>query len=255
MLTLKKNISEIKKLLSERQKEAHPEKALSRFLIAKGINPTIVKEIAKEFALKGENYKELDAIIAKRIHAAAPLDFSQPHICALVGPTGVGKTTTISKLLNFYAKQGKKVAITKTDLPIFECESTYDLLLIDTEGCNFYQPQRVDEIGEKLAKYPPLQIWLTLSAATKDVDLYGAVHQFSPLQPSALIFTKLDETLAPGSLINVSTKTDLPLRYVAFGYPLPGEVHLADPLLIAHKILTDLNQDEFHFLRQMKLME
>ena len=131
-------------------------------------------------------------------------------------------------------------------------EHLAEVILIDTEGCNFYQPHRIDQLGETIA---PLsqesEIVLTLSAAAKEVDLYGAIHQFSPLRPASVLFTKLDETLASGVVINIATKADLPIGYIAYGYPLPGEVHIADGNAITHKILTDFNEEEFQFLRHL----
>lgn len=127
----------------------------------------------------------------------------------------------------------------------------FDLVLIDTEGCNYYQPNRIDGLGELLAECGEVKKLLTLSAATKDVDIYGAIHQFSPLEPTGLVFTKLDETLASGALLNVTQKTSLPIHYIAHGYPLPGNIELASAKEITKKILADFNHQEFQFLRQL----
>lgn len=269
----KTNIAEIKRRLQERREEAETQVSLRNFLIFKGISRHIADEIACDFSYGEQEINNLEKNLVKRVNIAGELTF--PKRLALVGPTGVGKSTTLLKLTDHYRKKGKKVAIVALDsekcgafaqleryatewkIPI---HSTFeraegDLILIDTSGCNFYQPYRVDRLGEQLAACEEIEVMLTLSVSAKEIDLYGAIHQFSPLCPASLAFTKLDETLASGVLINISEKTDLPIRYIAYGYPLPGEIQLADPYKITHKILTEFNQEEFNHLRQLTLSD
>lgn len=246
--------------------------ALSRFLISKGVSKAIADEIIIELSHESHELGYIKDVLAKRIKVTGEFQFQKMQKIALVGPTGVGKTTTIMKLTEFYGKQNKKIALTSVDdskkktlqswadqkglifLEVPDSSFSTDLLIIDTEGCNYYQPNRIDALGESLALWgEDVEIALTLSAAAKEVDLYGAVHQFSSLCPESFIFTKLDETLAAGVMINLCVKTDLPVRYAAFGFPLPGEVQVADPYQIIHKILTDFNQEEFQLLRYFAL--
>jgi flagellar biosynthesis GTPase FlhF len=269
----KKNVAEIKRLIQEKKEAADTHFSLTRFLISKGVARPIAEKISLAFSQEGCALSSLKESLVKEIHTAGELVF--PARLALVGPTGVGKTTTLLKLADHYRKKNKTVAIAALD---FEKGGAYaqlqryadewgvalhtsldqaqgDLILIDTTGCNFYQPFRVDRLGDQLSAWGPVDILLTLSASTKEVDIYGAIHQFSPLRPSSLAFTKLDETLSSGILINVSAKTDLPIRYITFGYPLPGEVQLADPYKITHKILTEFNQKEFNHIRHLSLSD
>lgn len=262
-------VDEIKKRLKQRKESSDAYVALSRYLVSKGVARTLAEKMTVEFSQGGEEISALKNSLVRHIHTAGELSF--PKRLAVVGPTGVGKTTMVLKLADHYRKAGKDIALLALDeekggafaqlekyakqweIPLYEAPAQVEaeLVLIDTTGCNFYQPNRVDQLGEQLATYGDLEILLTLSAASKDVDLYGAVHQFSPLCPTSLAFTKLDETLASGVLINVSAKTDIPIRYIAYGYPLPGEVQLADSHQIVHKILTDFNNDEFNYIRQL----
>lgn len=269
----KKNVAEIKRLMQERREAAGACLSLTRFLASKGVARPIAEKIALEFSQNGCELSRLKNCLVEQIRTAGELSF--PSRLALIGPTGVGKTTTLLKLADYYRRQKKKVAIAAMD---YEKSGAYaqlqryadewgialhrspdqaqgDLVLIDTTGCNYYQPSRVDRLGEQLSACGSVEILLTLSASTKDVDLFGAIHQFSPLQPASLAFTKLDETLASGVLINVSAKTDIPIRYVAYGYPLPGEIQLADPHEITHKILTEFNQNEFNYIRYLALSD
>lgn len=258
----KKNAAEIKRLFQERQGATQ---ALLRFLIAKGISSTIAEEMVSE---EGRGLQKIQDVLAAKLKVTGELSFTVPHKLVFVGPTGVGKTTTLMKLATFYKNKGKKVALITLDedkkqslhawadkggIAVKEiAEGDEELFLIDSEGCNFYLSDRVDVLGGRIAELGAgVEVILTLSAAAKEVDLYGAVHQFSSLCPASLLFTKLDETLASGVIMNVMAKTDLPIRYVAYGYPLPGEVEVAHPQMIVHKILTDFNKSEFHFLRQL----
>lgn len=225
--------------------------------------------MAEEISREGRSWEHLKEVTSNKLRVTGELSFNSPHKLVFVGPTGVGKTTTILKLADYYLRQNRKIALMSLDeaqkrnlknwagkkgISFLEGPSsqTADLILIDTEGCNFYQPSRVDALGERIAEVgSDAEIVLTLSATAKEVDLYGAVHQFSPLCPSSLAFTKLDETLTPGVLINVCVRTELPIRYTAHGFPLPGELQVADPKDISHKVLMDYNAEEFHFLRQL----
>lgn len=268
----KKNVAEIKRLIQERKQNEGAYASLTRFLIAKGISRTLSEEITLVFAEEKKELSSLKQILAAYVKTTGEMNLSQPKRLALIGPTGVGKTTTLVKLaLHFSQQKNKRVALLTLDkqkkgaraqlehaagIAVFEDlpkAGEYDLVLIDTPGCNFYQNHRIDELGELLANYPDIEMVLTLSAAAKEIDLYGAIHQFSPLQPKSLIFTKLDETLSSGVLLNIAAKSDLPIRYIAYGYPLPGEIQLADPYNITHKILTDFNEEEFQVLRQLSV--
>lgn len=270
---MKKNqLAEIKRLIQERRLLQQSYCAVTHFLVTKGVSKTLAEEIGLELTCQQNELRHLKESLQKRIHTKPEIPVSASRQMALVGPTGVGKTTTILKLANYYQQLGKKVEIVCLDRikggafsqleeyvekkgialhKDFYKLGLYDLLLVDTAGVNFYQPNQVDKIGEELAQRGEIEILLTLSLATKEVDLCGAIHQFSALGLSGLTFTKLDETLSPGVLLNICAKTDLPIRYVSCGYPLPGEIWPGDKEWITHKILVDLNEEVFQKLRNL----
>ena len=238
-----KNVAEIRRLIQEK-KQTFPK--LARFLVSKGVAPALAEKITIDYISSSQEVGALPKILASYLKIGKEITFEESKVLAFVGPTGVGKSITLLKIANHHSNKKVQIISKREDY-----QEGFDLTLIDTEGCNYYQENRVDEIGEFLAEFPTLEVHLCLSATTKDVDLYGAIHQFSPLRPTHLIFTKLDETLTLGSLMNVCAKCDLPIRYVAYGYPLPGKLELANASKIVRKMLADLNQPEFQKLRSL----
>lgn len=268
MIQKRINVSEIKRLLNKRREALQTYHALSRFLISKGIIRFIAEEITLEFSQNPDQFQHLFEIVAKKIKCAPQEAFAKKNRVAIVGPGGVGKTTVLLKLAHYYKdrqvvivslekerqdyleRESRKWGISFCQT-IEECTQRADLLLIDTPSCSFYEPSSIDQIGETLSRIEEVEILLALSAATKDVDLYGAIHQFSTLGLSGLVFTKLDETLAAGALVNVSMRGDLPIHYISFDPRLPGGIQEADPHAITRKILSAFNDDSFQFLRQL----
>jgi flagellar biosynthesis protein FlhF len=268
-LNSKHSASEIRRLVEKRKESVD---ALKRFLVLKGISSSLAEEITLELLSEGKKIVHIKEKIMQRLRVTGELPFDKPHRLVFIGPTGVGKTTAIKKLASHYLRYEKTIALACLDeakkkelenwanerrIPFLTEPSSqgYELLLIDTEGCNFYQPNRIEILGGQLGMWEEgAELILTLSAAAKEVDLYGAIHQFSHLNPTSLMFTKLDETLAAAVLVNVCAKTDLPIRYIAFGYPLPGDLQIADIKLITHKVLTDFNEEEFQTLRQLSAL-
>lgn len=242
-LNRQKNVAQIRRLLEEK-KQAFPK--LTRFLSSKGVAPALAERITIDYISSAQEVGALPRILASHLNIGQDLTFDKPEVIALVGPTGVGKSITLLKIANYYSDKRVQIVSKAEDY-----REGFDLTLIDTEGCNYYLENRVDAIGQLLEGLPEADVHLCLSATTKDVDLYGAIHQFSPLRPTHLIFTKLDETLTLGSLLNVCAKSSLPIRYVSYGYPLPGKLELADASKIVRKMLADFNEPEFQKLRAL----
>lgn len=261
----KENLRKLRELVTQKREVVH-------FLMAKGVARSIAEAIQR--ACLGE-IKGLHDEVAKRLTCSGGIAFdTAPKRVVLVGPRGVGKTTSLLKLARLYRehfsvglvsldheKQGAYEQIAsfaeQWELPFTSdlamMDETLDLILIDTTGCNFYQTNQVDAVGEMLTSLGEAEVHLVLSTGAQEVDLVGAIHQFSALPLSGLIFTKLDETLGAGVLINIASRVPYPLSYVAFGYPLPGEIQVADPQLLTRKILTDFNDAQFQALRDYSL--
>lgn len=224
--------------------------------------------------------KELAAII----RTAGPITLigGRPRICAFIGPSGVGKTSVLLKVALQYSNElQKKVALIALDsgkgqiceqleyhaqkfglslshvMQVSELQETlklyddYDLVLIDTPGISQYQWQKIDELAGILSMIDGLETHLILSAAMKDVDIIGAVQQFSRLNIESLIFTKLDETISYGTFVNVCCKTDKSISYLTNGPQIPEDFLIANGDEMARGILIQHNTQEFNAIRAL----
>ncbi|HAW93110.1 MULTISPECIES: flagellar biosynthesis protein FlhF [unclassified Arsukibacterium] len=182
-------------------------------------------------------------------------------IIALVGPTGVGKTTTVAKLAAGFAKRhgADQVALITTDsyrIGAFEQLATYGriigcpvkqakdsdelavllnqmaqrkLILIDTAGMS----QRDVRLAEKLASLVhnsrvKIKSYLVLSATAQARVMQETVLQFKRISLAGCIFTKLDECLSLGEVINVAIQNALPVSYLTNGQRVPEDLVVAD---------------------------
>jgi len=190
------------------------------------------------------------------------------QIQVFVGPTGVGKTTTLAKLAARYALyQGERVGIITIDhyrigaveqlrtyaditgLPLEvvmtprELQHALDKLsgcqriLIDTAGRSTLNLVHIQELANYLGNLPPAEIFMVISATTKAQDLKLISENFRCMNYNRLIFTKLDETNTYGVLLNGIYLTGLPVIYITTGQSVPDDICLADLDKISSLIL------------------
>lgn len=193
----------------------------------------------------------------RRLLKTAPEKAAQIQV--FVGPTGVGKTTTLAKLAARYALyQGERVGIITIDhyrigaveqlrtyaeitgLPLEVVMTPRDLrralerlngcqrILIDTAGRSTLNTLHIQELAGYLQNLPPAEIFLVISATTKRPDLKNITDNFRYMGYNRLIFTKLDETCTYGILLNGVYLTDLPVVYLTNGQSVPDDICLAD---------------------------
>jgi len=217
----------------------------------------------KSNPLKINNFFKL---ILRRIIAVKheiPLRTHQRKIMMFVGPTGVGKTTTIAKLAARYAyKLGTnyKVGIITLDsfrvgaveqlkaytnimrLPLEVVKRPEELseaiarlkdchyILIDTAGGSQYDMDKIELINQyqQHLTETPIEKMLVLPANVKTTDLYEIYNSYSSLHIHNLIFTKLDETISYGNLISFAHKTKKSICYISVGQNVPDDLHEAE---------------------------
>ena len=191
----------------------------------------------------------------------------EPKVLALVGPTGVGKTTTIAKIAAAYALSGKRrvglVAMDTYRIAAVEQLRTYgeimdvpvrvahgrkdieqalqslsgcELIFIDTAGRSQKNREQVQEM-ERVFQGVACEPHLVVSATTKPRDLQEIAREFSATRFRSLVVTKLDETNTLGPLLGLVAQTGLPVSYVATGQRVPEDIEPADADRLAARVL------------------
>jgi flagellar biosynthesis protein FlhF len=213
---------------------------------------------------------KLAAKIKNRLQITGPVRFNhgQPTVLTVVGPTGGGKTTTVAKLAAMYAYQyGKKVGLISADsyriaameqlrafadLAKLQFASAYDttelnerlktfsgcdLILVDTAGINPRDMKKMVTLKEILRVCRADEIHLVVSLTTRGADIREAIKNFSILNFTSMLYTKLDEAAAFGDLLDVASEFQKPVSYIAFGQGIPDDIALADRNDLAMTIL------------------
>jgi flagellar biosynthesis protein FlhF len=201
-------------------------------------------------------------ILESQIVTAGPIQVEPDsrRLVALVGPTGVGKTTTIAKLAAHYRlKQRRRVGLITVDtyrIAAVEQLRTYadiidlpmqvvstprdmrqavqrmeglELVLIDTAGRSPKDEVKIRELGAFLQEAQADEVHLVLSSVAHPRTLQQTAQRFSAVGTTALILTKLDEATGLGNLLPLLTGSGLPLSYLTNGQNVPDDIELAEP--------------------------
>jgi flagellar biosynthesis protein FlhF len=200
------------------------------------------------------------------------ISFEKKYI-NVVGPTGVGKTTTLAKIAaDCVINHKKKSAFITTDtyriaaidqlktyaqilnIPIEVCYSledfkmatekfsSYDVILIDTAGRNFRNKKYIDELQQVIDFNLEMETFLVLALTAKQKDMEDIYQQFSTIHINKLIFTKADETSIYGPLINLVEKYNIGAAYITTGQNVPDDMIPASPEVISNLIIKGLNK-------------
>ena len=209
--------------------------------------------------------------LEKQLPTAGPIQrvkASGPHVVALIGPTGVGKTTTIAKLaaklkLDEKRKVGlitidtyriaaidqlKKYAdIIKTPLKVVGSPEDLrdavasmadcDFVLIDTAGRSPKDTLKLNELKTFLDAARPEEVHLVLSSTASREAAELAIDRFGDVRIDKLIFTKLDEAQSIGTVIGVVRAVKKPLSYITTGQDVPADIEVARGKRVAQLIL------------------
>ncbi|NMA84741.1 MAG: flagellar biosynthesis protein FlhF [Epulopiscium sp.] len=233
-----------------------------------------------DFSEKDEgNINKLVGIVYNRIiqwiGEPKALDLTEPSQIVFIGPTGVGKTTTIAKIAAHHALKEKKtlgfitadtyriaaVDQLKTyaeilDIPIevvygkeeltfaLQCFQDKHGVIIDTAGRSHKNPNQFNELSELLGELPNKQVYLVLSLTTKYNDLQRILQMYTAMTDYHIILTKMDETTCLGNILNIRMLTSQPFSYLTNGQNVPEDIELLNPQKIA-KILLGSYEDSW----------
>lgn len=245
--------------------DAEVDEDLARELVCSLRHDPTVANVADPALIKARLVRSLEG----ELRVAPPLDLSQGRrVAALVGPTGVGKTTTIAKLAAiFRLQQRKRVGLITVDtyrIAAVEQLRTYaeiielpmevvstpremrsavqrlsgmDLVLIDTAGRSPKDEVRIQELKALLSEAEADEVYLVLSAVTSASALARTAQRFADAGTTALILTKLDEASSMGQVLALLRACNLPLCYLTDGQNVPDDIAPADPRRVAQLIL------------------
>lgn len=218
----------------------------------------------------GDSLEQLSGLIEAQFRCSGPIcvEAGARKVVALVGPTGVGKTTTIAKLAaNFRLRDGVRLGLVTVDtyrVAAVEQLRTYadiidlpmkvvtsplemrraideladmDLVLIDTAGRSPREEIQLQELKALLGEAEVDQVHLVLSLATSPRVLTMTAEKFAAVGVTSMILTKLDEAIGLGALLGAARELTFPLSYLTTGQDVPDDIETAAPARAARLIL------------------
>ena len=255
-------------------------KVLYETLITNEVHEKYVNQIMDELEKVNWNGNSVDFILSN-VYQKMILKFGQPHgidltgkkpkVVFFVGPTGVGKTTTLAKIASrLKVDQGKKVAfltadtyriaaaeklrtyanILDTPLAIIyspeelnqgiEQMENYDVVLVDTAGFshkNQGQKEDIKKLIQSVDSRYESEVYLAVSATTKYKDLMEIADVYKEIADYKIIFTKLDETTTYGNILNIKLYSDAEVSYITNGQNVPDDIELFNSQKIVKRLL------------------
>lgn len=237
----------------------------------------VEEPIARKIAMMDQTGKErgLDVAFARTLKFRDPLD-GKSRVIVLVGPTGVGKTTTLAKLaadlilnrqrsvgmitldtfrvgavaqLETYAKLLQvRLVVARTLSEVkagLHSLNRCDFVLVDTVGSSPYNRRQVNSTAGLLPIMgDDREVILTMAANVRETEQQAIFRRFSVLKPTGLIFTKLDETVTYGGILNVAVRAGLPLTMYTDGQRVPENLGWMSPKTMARWFLEERDLEQ-----------
>ncbi|MDX2114392.1 MAG: flagellar biosynthesis protein FlhF [Planctomycetota bacterium] len=285
LASIKKMVGQVLRASTDRAQPDMPEALFENY--RRMLESEVASEIASEVAsaVRAElspgqmaDAQAVRAAVLRRIASYIPVagdmarlarpSDGRPVTIALIGPTGVGKTTTVAKLAaTFKLRQNKRVGLITCDtyrIAAVDQLRTYasiinvplkvastpaemraacaaladrDVVLIDTAGRPPRDEQRLEELRALLAAAEPHQTHLVLSSAAAEPVLLEAAARFAPLGCDRVIMTKLDEAVNFGVVVNVLRRLNARLSFVTTGQEVPDHIEVAAQERLARLVL------------------
>ncbi len=250
--------------------KTHVSSALARRIVARLERMLSPEEMADGETVKGA----IRRTIGEMIHVSGPIQITQGtcKTIALIGPTGVGKTTTIAKLAGSFAlQQRKRVALVSIDtyriaapeqlqkvaqimaIPMkvagtpqelrdaIHSFRNMDLVLIDTAGRSQKDDEKLDELSEYLEAARPDEVHLVCSVTSHPDNIVDTVEKFARFKIDKLILTKFDEAVKFGLVLDILARVHMSVSYVTNGQKIPFDIEEADPGVLTDKILREVS--------------
>ena len=215
-------------------------------------------------------HEALAGQIERRVRTTGPiaLEGDRPTIMAIVGPTGVGKTTTIAKLATCAKSEGFRVALATFDthragaveqlrsyaeileVPIHVAYSPeelaqtigglteVDLILIDTPGCGGRNHSLLEQLQRCFVPLKECEVHLALACDTQLPDMLETTRAFDGLGLTGVILTKIDEASCLGPALSLVHQSGKPLSYLTTGQNIPADVEVATSRRFAELLVT-----------------
>ncbi|MBA4019853.1 MAG: flagellar biosynthesis protein FlhF [Pirellula sp.] len=246
--------------------EAEVSDGVARDLVERLRRETTEGEREDTIMLRSRLARMIEADIA--VSGPIRVESGRRRLVALVGPTGVGKTTTIAKLAaNFRLREKKRVGLITVDtyriaaveqlrtyadiidLPMHVVStpremrdavnslSSMDLVLLDTAGRSPHDDVKIQELKSFLLEAAADEVHLVLSATAGAASLEKTAKQFSAVGTTHLLLTKLDEAAGLGHLLPLLSTRKLPLSYLTDGQSVPDDIAPADAVRLACGVL------------------
>lgn len=219
-------------------------------------------ELKDDVVVRQAVLREIEATIDTRsdslLALSAGTKTGRPRVIALIGPTGVGKTTTVAKLAaTCKLRHGRRVGLITSDtyriaaveqlrtyagiigLPIkvvmspeemsaaIADFSNMDVIIVDTAGRSQHDARRLDDLKAFIAAAGPDETHLVLASTVGDTVMRRTAERFMPLGPDRCILTKLDEAVCTGQIAGLTGRIGLPLSFVTVGQEVPDDIEPA----------------------------